>query len=199
MGFVATMASLYLIGVIALRGGSGASGARRFLPIAAVGMLIAAAFVFLPPDQLIARFGTMLNETDAEASRSRMWADTIPMIRDFPIAGCGLGGFESCFHRYNHSANFRVDFAHNDYLQLLAELGLAGFLPLMFLAILALGAAVRAAVRRTNEDMGLLALACAGSMTAMAIHSVADFNLYIPANALVLSWIAGIALRPRHV
>ena len=139
----------------------------------------------------------MLNETDAEASRSRMWADTLPMIRDFPIAGCGLGGFESCFHRYNHSANFRVDFAHNDYLQLLAELGLAGFFPLIFLAALALAASIRAATRRAGEDVGLLALACAGSMTAMAIHSIADFNLYIPANALVLSWIGGIAAYDR--
>jgi hypothetical protein len=110
----------------------------------------------------------------------------------------GLGGFESCFHRFDRSApNFRVDFAHNDYLQLFAELGLAGCLPLLFLAALAMMATVRRAIGRAGEDSGLVALACAGSLTAIAIHSVADFNLYIPAKALALSWIGGIALRPR--
>jgi O-antigen ligase len=198
MGFVATLASLYVVGLLTLRGGPGVSPWRRALPVAAVGLLIGAAFIFLPPDQLIARFGTMLDQTDGEADRSRIWADTMPMIQDFPVAGCGLGGFESCFHRFNRSApNFRVDFAHNDYLQLLAELGLAGFLPLLFLAALALAATVRRAIGRADEDAGLLALACAGSITAIAIHSVADFNLYIPANAIALSWIGGIALRPR--
>ena len=192
------LASLYVLGLLALRGGSGGSRWHRAIPFAAAGLLIATAFVFLPPDQLIARFGAMLNETDGEADRSRIWANTIPMIRDFPVAGCGLGGFESCFHRFDRSApNFRVDFAHNDYLQLFAELGLAGCLPLLFLAALAMMATVRRAIGRAGEDSGLVALACAGSLTAIAIHSVADFNLYIPAKALALSWIGGIALRPR--
>jgi O-antigen ligase len=199
MGFISTLVSLYVVGLVLLRGGPHVSRWRRALPVAAVGLLVAAAFVFLPPDKLISRFADMLNQTDGEASRSRIWADAVPMIRDFPVAGCGLGAFESCFHRYNRTApNFRVDFAHNDYLQLLAELGLTGFLPLLFLAALALAVAVRSAVKRAQEDSGLLALACAGSLSAIAIHSIADFNLYIPANALALSWIGGIALRPRQ-
>jgi O-antigen ligase len=199
MGFVATLASLYLIGLVALLSGSGASRWRRLMPVAALGLVILAAFVFLPPDQLIARFADMLNNTDREASRSKIWSDAIPLIRDFPIMGCGLGAFESCFHRYNVAApNFRVDFAHNDYLQLLAELGLVGFLPLAVLASAAFVASIRRAILRASEESGLIALACAGSLTAIAIHSLADFNLYIPANAIAVSWIGGMALRPRH-
>lgn len=199
MGFVATLVSLYVIGLVVLRGGRNASRVRRLMPAVAVGLLIVAAFIFLPPDQLIARFGEMMNQTDGEASRSRIWTDVVPMVRDFPLVGCGLGAFESCFHQYNRTApNFRVDYAHNDYLQLLAELGLAGFLPLLFLAVLALVASVGGAIRRAGEDRGLLALACAGSLAAIAIHSIADFNLYIPANALVVAWVGGMALRPRQ-
>jgi tetratricopeptide (TPR) repeat protein len=37
-------------------------------------------------------------------------------------------------------------------------------------------------------------MGCAGALTAIGIHSLADFNLYIPANALFLSWIVGLAL-----
>ncbi|MBE0658985.1 MAG: O-antigen ligase domain-containing protein, partial [Bryobacteraceae bacterium] len=30
-------------------------------------------------------------------------------------------------------------------------------------------------------------------LAAMTLHSLVDFNLYIPANALALAWIAGLA------
>jgi hypothetical protein len=37
-----------------------------------------------------------------------------------------------------------------------------------------------------------LAIACAGSFTAILLHSFVDFNLYVPANSLLFAWIAGI-------
>jgi hypothetical protein len=39
-----------------------------------------------------------------------------------------------------------------------------------------------------------LAIACIGSFAAIGLHSFVDFNLYIPANALLLAWISGVAL-----
>ena len=39
--------------------------------------------------------------------------------------------------------------------------------------------------------MGLLA-----SLLAIGLHSLVDFNLYIPANALTLAWLAGVAVSP---
>jgi hypothetical protein len=38
-----------------------------------------------------------------------------------------------------------------------------------------------------------MALGCLGSIAAILLHSLADFNLYIPANALVFSLIVGLA------
>jgi hypothetical protein len=35
-------------------------------------------------------------------------------------------------------------------------------------------------------------VACAGALAAILLHSLADFNLYIPANAMLLAWIAGM-------
>jgi hypothetical protein len=42
-------------------------------------------------------------------------------------------------------------------------------------------------------------VACAGSLAAILLHSLADFNLYIPANAMLLAWIAGltVGIRPQ--
>jgi hypothetical protein len=35
------------------------------------------------------------------------------------------------------------------------------------------------------------AVACTGALAAILLYSLADFNLYIPANAMLLEWIAG--------
>jgi hypothetical protein len=38
-----------------------------------------------------------------------------------------------------------------------------------------------------------MALGCLGSIAAILLHSLTDFNLYIPANALMFSLILGSA------
>ena len=83
-----------------------------------------------------------------------------------------------------------VDYAYNDYLQVLAETGVAGLAFAAALAALALVRALRCA------PASYLALASAGALAAIAVHSLADFNLYIPANARVAAGVAGIALSP---
>ena len=42
------------------------------------------------------------------------------------------------------------------------------------------------------------AVACAGALAAILVHSLADFNLYIPANAMLLAWIAGMTAGLRN-
>ena len=67
-----------------------------------------------------------------------------------------------------------------------------GFLIFGGLFLTVLDKAVRAAMQRGLEHAAL-GLGCTGALTAIGIHSLVDFNLYIPANALLLSWIVGIA------
>jgi O-antigen ligase len=90
-------------------------------------------------------------------------------------------------------ALFRSDYAHNDYLQLLAELGVVGFTIAIALALAILVKLLRTYMNSKNIDKRCVALACIGSFTAIGLHSLVDFNLYIPANAMLLSWIGGIA------
>jgi O-antigen ligase len=115
------------------------------------------------------------------------------LIRAYPFFGCGLGGYETAFWRFKVSGVLVTDdFAHNDYLQLLAELGLVGFAIGATLAFSVVRMAVRRAVRSADPGARYFAVACAGALAAILLHSLADFNLYIPANAMLLAWIAGM-------
>jgi O-antigen ligase len=192
MGFIAVMASLLVIAVAVVSGRF--SGARsRWLPMAAVSAIIALAFVFLPTDQLIGRFASIATTTEATPEiRTELWKETMPLIADYKAVGCGLGAYESCFLPYKKVApNSTADFAHNDYLQIMAEFGLPAFVLLVVLTIQAYGTALR---RSTAENPGrYLAVACAGSLTAILLHSFVDFNLYIPANGMLAVWVGAMA------
>ncbi len=196
MGFIATLGGLAVMGSLALARGRG--GARRWLPAVAMILAAVAAFVLLPTDQLIARFSDLSGGEQVSAnSRALIWADTVRLIGAYPLFGCGLGGYESALQPYKTVAPaLTVDYAHNDYLQLLAELGILGFVPLMFLVVVIYARALRHSMRLVRGPDAYLAMAVAGGLTAIAIHSLADFNLYIPANAMAAVWLGALADRP---
>ncbi len=141
------------------------------------------ALFFLTPLTLIERISTHSSE-----GRVTLWGEGLGVIREFPLVGCGLGGFESAFLKFKAAEGiFLIDYVHNDYLQYLAELGISGFL----LAATFMVIVVKRSVEIALDASGLrwLGLACFGSLTAILVHSVVDFNLYVPANAAVLAWI----------
>jgi O-antigen ligase len=154
-----------------------------------------ALFIFLPPDQLLGRFAEMSASGRVSAdTRVYLWKETLSLIDEFRWFGCGLGGFEPTFLKYQATvAGFRVEFAHNDYLQYLVELGFVGFAILITAIAGVLIPVVKGIVRSEDENRRLLLVGCAGSFLAIGLHSLVDFNLYIPANGMILAWIAGVA------
>jgi O-antigen ligase len=158
-------------------------------------LLLLAMLIFLPTNTLLNRFAGMTAPAEAASdARFPIWKETLPLIMKFPVFGCGLGGYESAFLRYQKTNNnFGVQFAHNDYLQYLAELGIVGFLLLAVCGVSIVSETTRAVLNSENSEKRLLAVACAGSILAIALHSAVEFDTYIPANAMTLGWIAGIA------
>lgn len=183
-GFAGVLISMIAVFGMAL--GRGMSAGRRF---AYAGLFVAVgimALFFLTPESLIERLSQHTSE-----GRVALWQESLGVIREYPLVGCGLGGYESAFQKFKASEGvFLVDYAHNDYIQYLAELGIAGFL---------FAAALIALVVKRGMDIALdaselrwVGLACFGSLIAILVHSVVDFNLYVPANAAVLAWICGL-------
>ncbi|WP_180538047.1 O-antigen ligase family protein [Nevskia soli] len=167
---------------------------RRWLAIGAIASLCLVCLVFLPSDELVARFGRVLTSSqNAGEGRWPIWIDTTHLIAAFPVFGAGLGNYGTAFLRYQTSVIERTFiYAHNDYLQLLAELGIVGFLILAAVTTPIALRPFRAAPRNGHRNR-YLACACAGAFSAIALHSLSDFNLYIPANAVVFAWILGIS------
>jgi O-antigen ligase len=121
----------------------------------------------------------------------------LALVQEFPVLGAGPGTFYVAFTQYRPEAiPVFFDFVHNDYVQIAAESGLLGLALLGMVVVLSLGAAVRAQMERRDPLMRGMAFASFMGVTALLIHSWVDFNLQIPANALLfmvllaLGWIS---------
>jgi O-antigen ligase len=182
MGFLAALGGLFVLGVLLL-GGRG-----RLAAAGAVGLVLLVAFLVLPTDEWIARFASIAQTEDISGdARAQIWRDTLPMIRHYWVTGAGMGAYEPAFLPYKNVAPMNtVDYAHNDYLQYLVELGAVGFL----IGLAVLGRCFYWLARGLDQNQ--LVAGVWGAVAAMAAHSLVDFNLYIPANAMVLAWILGL-------
>lgn len=128
--------------------------------------------------------------------RIPFWKDTLRMVRDYPLTGTGLGTFGFAFRRYQTtSISLFVPHAHNDYLEFASDTGLVGW-ALLFLPIFSLfGRMVVSFWADSNIYRRSITLGCIGSVFMLLVHSFVDFNLQIPANALIFSVILGIGYK----
>ncbi len=98
---------------------------KRFFLLAIIALLIAP---FVLPSSIINRLLSIgnLKETSS-AYRISIYIASLAMIKDFFIAGVGLGSFKSVYHSYALSAS-KSFHAHNTFLMVFAENGLFAFI-----------------------------------------------------------------------
>ena len=190
-GILAGIAGMVVSGALAFP--KGRKGIAFPSSLAIVGLLlIYSAWIGLAP--VLDRFEGLSLPTAVEQSRIVIWQDAVSLIRDFPVLGSGLGSFSwVSLHYQTVPVTIRYEHAHNDYLEFAADIGITATL-ILFCSLWVL--AIRVAQKSLSLDRWTekrLAAACAGAMIALLMHSLTDFNLQIPANALIFSWIAGIA------
>ena len=127
--------------------------------------------------------------------RRGMWTAAEQMWRDHFWWGVGPAHYDYCFREYRpESVQANPDRAHNDYLNLLADWGAAGGI-IVLAGMVAFGAGLRKTwkyVRPPENDFGrgmsnrfAFFLGASAGLLALAVHSVVDFNLHIPANAIL--------------
>jgi O-antigen ligase len=128
------------------------------------------------------------------------------MISANPILGVGLGAYETAYPLYSKDdmtnkagASYSVDRAHNDYLQALADCGVVGGAIVLWF-IVSLFRAVARGARSENSLLRAFAIGGGAGLFGMLIHSLFDFNLQLPSNALLFLLLAAIvsAVRERE-
>ncbi len=151
----------------------------RWASIGAIFLLIVIGIIAMGAEPIIFRIADI-------DDRSAIWADSWRIFCAHPYLGTGLGTFATAFPIYAHDNGFDVAAqAHSDYLQILTDTGLTGFVIfLWFLAILV--RAVRRSLKSSAEPRQIaLALGCAAGLFGLLVHSLFDFNLQLPSHALL--------------
>jgi O-antigen ligase len=171
---------------------------RAVLAVGLVIILFFGALAVGGADAFTRLLGTV-NAADPTTGRAHFWSVTLDVIKHYPVAGSGLGSFGTIYPRYDsRNGYWRLEQAHNDYLQTLSDGGVVGgLLGLSFLAILFR----RGFQRRNTEDKfrrGVATGALAGCF-AVLVHSAFDFTLHTTANALLFLILAAMATLDRRV
>jgi putative inorganic carbon (HCO3(-)) transporter len=166
---------------------------------AAVGALfflgVIGLVVWIGSDPVMSRFETLGQEYNLDGqNRISIWRDTIGLIRQHPIMGTGLGSFSVVYPSVQTTfPTLLVEHAHCDYLEVASEIGLPGAVLVFGSVLWVLVRAVRQYKKAGERFDKAVSLGCIGGITAILVHSLADFNLYIPANALLLTVILALA------
>ena len=120
--------------------------------------------------------------------------DCLRMLVKRPLLGWGLGVFPTVYPEFrSFYTNFFVNQAHNDYLQLLVETGLAGFSIAAWFLVLVFRRATGKLNNWTETASDALTMAALLGCVGILVHSFLDFNLQIPANAALFYVVCAIA------
>lgn len=131
--------------------------------------------------------------------RTDVFGYAIEQLADRPLLGFGAGSFESSFQKYpGPEIRGHFDHTHNDYLQFAIEYGLLGSLALAAFVLMALYQALKALWHPESKYRSGMGFGAAMAILGILIHSIADFNLQIPANAATFMIVCAIAVLANH-
>ena len=173
--------------ILAILSKIGSNG--KFSRIAAIGIVALAALAliaWLGADKAIERFSEVRKFDLTVGRRTSMARGAAGIFLDHPIKGAGLGALVAVYPRYETAYDGDVvEHVHNDYLEGLAETGIAGGIcGLIFLWLL-----FRESRRSLMASQGHFSRALHGgaiaAVSGMLLHSFLDFNLHIPSNAIL--------------
>jgi O-antigen ligase/cytochrome c-type biogenesis protein CcmH/NrfG len=167
-------------------------------------VLLLGSFIVLSQATLTQkRFQDLQHVVAGEDARVLLWQSADEMWRDHFWLGVGPGHYDAVFPQYRPDIlqQRKPYFVHNEYLNTLADYGLAGAL----LVLLAIGAAEYAfrygwkGLRRDGADLDgvrsnrlALLLGASAGVTAALIHAFFDYNFHMPAYVMLVVFFVGL-------
>jgi O-antigen ligase len=194
-GMAAFIAQMVVLGVLMARKREG--GWRQPLMLGSFLAVVIVFLVWMGGNALTQRLISIHSEAREEINggiRLSIDRDCLRMLIKRPILGWGLGTFPTVYPGFrSFYTNFFVNQAHNDYLQLLVETGLAGFSIAVWFLVLVFRQAAGKLKNWTETASGSMTMAALLGCVGILVHSFLDFNLQIPANAALFYVLCAIA------
>lgn len=196
-GMLAIFVELAIFAALVMRG---QKRMRIAISVAAFAIVLVGLLVWLGGKELTARVTSISTEAHSELTggmRLSIDRDALRMFRQKPVLGWGLGSFPVVYPQFrSFYTNFFVNEAHNDYLQLLDEMGIVGFGVMVWFIGLLYRRGLRKIAKWDSEVSGAATLACLLGTTGILVHSCFDFNLQVPSNAAIFYVWCSIAAAP---
>ena len=146
--------------------------------MAALAMAAIVTVIYFGKDTIAERVGTITEARegiDVSGGSFMIWQGAVNMIKERPLTGFGIGNFDRGFYRFRPEGfNLRAVYAHNEYLQSAAEMGLIAPVAIVWILALVVFAGL-------NSGKGPYSSGCAIGILSLAIHGSVDFNFHIPA------------------
>ena len=120
--------------------------------------------------------------TGSNFERIRWWKESLRIIKDYPLVGCGLNTY-SVVGRLYKSFDGGGIYPHNSYLQMAAETGLLGLFAFLWFLFMFF----RIGLRYFNQNRDVLVLGLLTGISAFLIHAIFDTHLY-SLQLVVLFW-----------
>jgi len=156
--------------------------------------------VWLAGEETLGRF----SEADVQSlNRLAYYRTTWEAIWDRPLLGTGYGTYADAFRAYNHpgTGTYLLDKAHNTYLQIIMELGWPAAAALYSGLALLVFRCLQGRLQHGRRAVYPAVLASCSVL--VAVHSLVDFSLEMPANAATYALLLGLgcaqSLRGRGV
>ena len=166
---------------------------KRFyiVSISVIVCLIIFSAIFL---KIINRTNMIHDTSGSFKVRLNYWKACPGMARNFPF-GSGIGTFGSIYPKYKISQAEEVQLAHNNFLQLWTEIGTLGVLSFLLIWIMLLKGGWRGS---SVTHLNVVKLGMYMGCGAFLIHSLVDFDFYVPGISMNIWLFIGIVEAQRH-
>lgn len=128
--------------------------------------------------------------------RQQVIAGALRSWRAHPLFGSGPGTLGEQLVRYQQPLDAIWADAHNLFLTLAAETGLAGTIGLLWLCFTALKMMITTFRRVDREDWNMASMACAAALAGFAVHNMVDSLFKYPVIMLTVAILGGCWIGP---
>ncbi len=145
-------------------------------------------------DPIVRGIGLQSGQADVTNGRLHFWSVALKIFFENPLIGAGLDAFGVAFTKYDSwNGFFRVEQAHNDYLQILADGGIVGFAIVAAFIYFLFSRGITVLRNSTSPGRRSIAVGALAGCFGILVHSFFDFPLRTVSNSYFFLLFAAMA------